>query len=154
MGKMDVKNKKLLYHLTKLKNLDSILENGLLSRKLISDLNLKFGDVADQEIISKRTELGLDLYTPFHFHLYSSFDNAVKNRYKDDDFIYICILREAARYNNFKILPIHPLSLEHCQLLDYDEGFERIDWESMETYGTEESHIKHVKINTKRRNRL
>lgn len=45
--------------------------------------------------------------------------------------MYICISRELARRNNFKILPKHPLSLENCQLYDYEEGFKRIDWDTM-----------------------
>ena len=49
--------------------------------------------------------------------------------------IYICIQRELARENNFKILPKHPLSLASYQLYDYDEGFNLIDWEIMTKVG-------------------
>ena len=78
----NIKTGKLLYHLTRLSNLDSILEHGLISRKLVKDNGVRFFDIADSEIISKRTELGLDEYTPFHFHPYSSFDVAVKAHMK------------------------------------------------------------------------
>ena len=127
----NIKTSKLLYHLTRLSNLDSILEHGLVSRKLVKDNDVRFFDIADQEIISKRTELGLDEYTPFHFHPYSSFDVAVKSTYSDEEFIYICITRGLAKDNNFKILPRHPLNNEeNYQLYDYDEGFEAIDWDT------------------------
>lgn len=145
MGIGNAKNGKLLYHLTRLYNLDSILENGLLSRKTVKDNNISFLDVADQEIISKRTKFGLDKYIPFHFHPYSSFDVAVKNTYAEE-FIYICIKRELAKDNNFKILPKHPLSIEKCGLLDYDEGFNQIDWETMQTIGVNDEYTKQVKM--------
>lgn len=145
MGLENTKNGKLLYHLTKLENLESILQNGLLSRKIVKDKNIGFKDVADGKIITKRTNLGLDKYTPFHFHPYSAFDVSVKNNYKQE-FIYICITRKLARYNNFKILPKHPLSIEECVIYEYDEGFENIDWETMEKAGTDDNYSKHVKM--------
>lgn len=46
-----IKDGKLLYHLTKLKNLESIIQNGLLSREAVLKKRLLFQDVADKEII-------------------------------------------------------------------------------------------------------
>lgn len=146
MGIGNTKNGKLLYHLTELDNLDSILKNGLCSRKIVKANNVSFADVADQEIITKRTMLGLDEYVPFHFHPYSSFDVAVKNTYSDKEFIYICITRELAQFNKFKILPEHPLSIDDCKLLEYDDGFNKIDWDTMHTLGTYDEYTKHVKM--------
>lgn len=143
----NVKDGKLLYHLTQLSNLDSILKYGLISRKSVMGNEGQFFDVADGEIITKRTKLGLDEYTPFHFHPYSSFDVAVKNKYRDKEFIYICITREVAKHNSFKILPRHPLSVdENHELLNYTEGFEAIDWDTMHTLGTEDRYTKSVKM--------
>lgn len=146
MGIETVKIGKLLYHLTKLRNINSILENGLVSRRILKENNMIFDDVADAGIISKRTLLGLDVYVPFHFHPYSSFDVAVKNTYCRDEFVYICITRDLARYNKFKILPRHPLSVEECTLMEYDEGFNEIDWNTMQTRGTEDEYSKNVKM--------
>lgn len=56
MGIETAKTQKLLYHLTELDNLDSILEYGLLPRKLILEHSIKFIDVADANIIDKRTD--------------------------------------------------------------------------------------------------
>lgn len=146
MGIKDTKQGKLIYHLTKLSNVDSILEHGLLPRKTIIQEKLAFGDVANHEIISKRTELGLDIYTPFHFHPYSSFDVAVKNTYENEEFIYICISRSHAEYNNFKILPRHPLNIKECKLMDYAKGFESIDWYTMHSKGRDDDYAKKVKM--------
>ena len=126
--------------------MDSILKYGLLSRKRIIEEGISFSDVADNNIISKRTDLELDDYIPFHFHPYSSFDVAVKQKYFNQEFIYICLTRENAQYNKFKILPRHPLNIKECQLMDYEEGFNSIDWEAMHTHGTDNEHIKNVKM--------
>lgn len=147
MGIERVKEGKSLYHLTKLDNLDSILENGLISRKRVNDNNIDFSDVANPDIIEKRLCLGLEEYVPFHFHPYSSFDVKVKNTYFDEEFVYICITRELARYNRFKILPIHPLAKDQAySLYEYDEGFSKIDWKVMQTKGLDDDYSKHVKM--------
>lgn len=143
MGKIE--SGLLLYHLTKLSNLDSIIENGLVSRKILEENNTDFEDVANPLIMDKRKEFGLDKYIPFHFHPYSSFDVAVKNSH-DDEFVYICILRILAKDNEFLILPKHPLSVDDVNLFDYDSGMDRIDWEAMERKATESGHCKNVKM--------
>ncbi len=146
MGIETAKDGKLLYHLTKLENLDSILRNGLLPRKVIIENSIVFQDVADGEIISKRAELGLDGYTPFHFHPYSAFDAAVKHTYDPQKMIYICINRELARDNNFKVLPKHPLSESECVLYDYDEGILMIDWDTLMEVGRQDNYAREVKM--------
>ncbi len=146
MGIETAKTGKLLYHLTKLDNLESIIKYGLLPRKKVIEQKINFGDIANPEIISKRTELGLDAYTPFHFHPYSAFDVAVKHSYQEQDMIYLCFDRELARMNHFKILPLHPLSAEECILYDYDEGFQRIDWGTMMEKNRIDDYAKHVKM--------
>lgn len=73
MGIDNAKNGKLLYHLTELKNLESIVRLGLVPRKVLLENEVKFEDVANPEIIIKRQELGLSEYIPFHFHPYTAF---------------------------------------------------------------------------------
>lgn len=51
MGLKDAKEGKLLYHLTELKNLESIIDFGLVPRKILRENTVTFGDVADPEII-------------------------------------------------------------------------------------------------------
>lgn len=146
MGIESAKTGKLLYHLTKLGNLESIIKNGLVPRKTLLESKAIFNDVANPVIINKRMQLGLDIYTPFHFHPYSSFDVAVKSNYLDEEFVYICITRVDAKHNNFKILPKHPLSIDDCTLLDYDDGFSKIDWAVLTEKGLTDDYAKQVKM--------
>lgn len=144
MGK--IKDGKFFYHLTKLSNLDSIISNGLLPRRLLETNKYCFEDVADSKIMDKRRLFDLDQYIPFHFHPYSSFDIAVKNTYESEEFIYLCITRELAKENKFLILPKHPLSIEEVEILDYDCGMEAIDWNAMELSSTTSSYNKNVRM--------
>lgn len=146
MGLENVKSGKLLYHLTELKNLESIIRFGLIPRKVLLENTVTFEDIANLEIIVKRERLGLDEYIPFHFHPYTAFDLAVKKQHANDEVMYICIRRELARRNNFKVLPKHPLSLEDCQLYDYEEGFKRIDWDTMAKVGLTDPDSKQTKM--------
>lgn len=146
MGLKNAKEGKLLYHLTELKNLESIIDSGLVPRKILRENTVTFGDVADPEIIRKREVLGLDEYIPFHFHPYSAFDVAVKKTHAGEEMIYICITRSLARYNNFRILPKHPLALEECQLYDYDKGFEMIDWYILTRVGQNDENARQIKM--------
>ena len=146
MGLENVKSGKLLYHLTELKNLESIIRLGLIPRKVLLENTVTFEDIANPEIIVKRERLGLDEYIPFHFHPYTAFDLAVKKQHANDEMMYICIRRELARRNNFKVLPKHPLSLEDCQLYDYEEGFKRIDWDTMAKVGLTDPDSKQTKM--------
>lgn len=146
MSLATAKSGKLLYHLTKFNNLDSILNEGLLPRSILLEDKVEFEDVADDEIIKKRTRMGLDEYVPFHFHPHSAFDHAVKNSY-DEEFIYICLHRDYAKRNNFKVLPLHPLTTtDTCEIYDYDEGFNLIDWETMAKTGNNDVYVKNVKM--------
>jgi len=145
MGLENAKPGKLLYHLTKLSNLPSIVEKGLLPRKTLLG-GVGFADVANPEIISERAQLGLDTYIPFHFHPYSAFDKAVKSAFPDDDFMYICIMRDFARHNNFKILAKHPLSVDKLVLHDYDTGIELIDWDTLMEVGRIDNDARQIKM--------
>ena len=146
MGIETAKNQNLLYHLTKLSNLKSIIDYGMLPRRKLIEQRLGFGDIADAQIISKRQELGLDIYTPFHFHPYSAFDVVVKHKYQNEDMIYLCITRRKAQLDNYKILPKHPLSVSECQLYNYEEGFEKIDWETLQEKNRLDGYAKQVKM--------
>ena len=54
MGIETARNQNLLYHLTKLSNLESIIEHGMLPRRKVIEQGLGFEDIADAKIISKR----------------------------------------------------------------------------------------------------
>lgn len=134
---MNIKDGKLLYHLTTLDVLESIIENGLLSRGELNTRQLAFIDTANHEILLGRNRLGLSNYVPFHFHIHTNYDTYVKDHH-DKKFIYLCIHRDYARLNNFSILPIHPTSTEQPQIYKYDEGINLIDWNTMELNKTDD----------------
>lgn len=121
------KDGKLIYHLTSLDNLPSILKKGLLPRDLVKE----FIDVADQEIINLREEQGLNGLVPFHFFPKNPFDGKVQKDNRTKKFIFITVHREFAKLNGFKIIPQHPLSIKDGVLLDYDVGMNEIEWEVM-----------------------
>lgn len=145
MGLKNVKKGKLLYHLTCLKNLDSIIKNGILSRAQLDSKDVIFSDVADDKILCKRACTYLDNYVPFHFHPYTSFAYKTRNQHPTDDFIFICIKRSYAKCKQAKIVPQHPLSMEQIELLDFESGMRQIDWNLM-SFGNEENCAKQVKM--------
>ncbi|MDD2715659.1 MAG: DarT ssDNA thymidine ADP-ribosyltransferase family protein [Candidatus Wallbacteria bacterium] len=145
--KTKIRNQKLLYHLTALKNLPAIAEHGLLPRSEVIRLGLKYCDIADQEIIQKRTAYKLDDFLPFHFFAKNPFQGAVIKAHPDTEFILITIRRGHAKKNGFKILVKHPLSgqfFDEPEILDYAEGMEQIDWDAMETRDYRAEHCKQV----------
>ena len=69
----NIKEQKLLYHLTSVENLDGIFQEGLKPRAELAD----FTDVADAEILKKRKTLELDNYVPFHWFAANPFEGGV-----------------------------------------------------------------------------
>ncbi|MED5611452.1 DarT ssDNA thymidine ADP-ribosyltransferase family protein [Pseudomonas sp. JH-2] len=128
-----IEDQKWIYHLSSMKNLESILSHGLISRSKLRSASHTFCDVADPEILDGRAQNGLDQYVPFHFFSNNPFDGRVQSSRRDETFFYICVTREKARSTGYSILPTHPLSKEHPQLFDYESGFQRIDWQRMNT---------------------
>ena len=137
-----IKDKKTIVHLTALEN----IENIFLSKKLLSRAMIKPKiDVADPEIIKKREKDNLEHYVPFHFFMKNPFDGVVIKNYPSQEFIYLAVKRDIAKKNNFFIIPKHPLSdTENIELLSYDEGFKKIDWELMETRNYQDQNCKHT----------
>lgn len=129
---MSIRDGKLIYHLVPVDSLESIIRHGLMSRDALDDMGVDFIDTANREILRERERLGLSQFIPFHFHYHTAYDTAVKNTNRGRTFAYICLHRNYAQRNNFMILPIHPASNEHPELFDYSEGFEAIDWATME----------------------
>lgn len=120
------KDGKLLYHLTALDNMASIFQNGLQPRAALK--TGEFQDVADEEILDGRHEHDLEQYVPFHFYAKNPFDYGVQRSRSDEDFVLVTVRRSAAQTNNWKIIPRHPLAEEGYEILDYDDGFDEVDW--------------------------
>lgn len=127
-----IKDGKLLYHQTALKNLESIIKNGLLSRNQMEERRIHFTDVANHEILRGRARNHLDNFVPFHFHPRTPFDYRIRGDHPKESFVYIAVKREYAKSINAYIIPAHPLSSEKPEIFSYDEGIKKIDWETME----------------------
>lgn len=127
------KDGKLLYHLTHLDNMDSILELGLMSRNTLSRV---FTDVANPEIIAGRREYNVDLgdYVPFHFYVKNPFDLAVCRRFGAENMAIIAIWRPRGDCAGYYVVPNHPLS-GSPEFLPYQEGFEQVNWQLLENNG-------------------
>lgn len=125
--KTDIKIQKLLYHLTSIKNIANILECGLKPRNELSE----FIDVADSEILESRKAYSLENYVPFHFFAKNPFDGRVQINRPDEKFALITVRREFAKSQNWKIIPYHPLAKIDIEILNYDDGFNAINWELM-----------------------
>lgn len=139
----EIKEGKYLYHITRLENLESILKNGLLSRKDLELKGIKYPDMANPEILRKRSYSDLYEFIPFHFHPYTAYDKYIKTNFGNENLIYICIHRNFAKKQNFKICPRHPLNINDLEkIYDYEEGFNKIEWDAM---GYSENYTNHNK---------
>lgn len=142
---MSVSEGKLLYHLTQLDNMETIFQYGLLSRNEMISRSFEFIDVADPEIIQFRKDNGLNDYVPFHFYPKNPFDGRVQKNNTDCRFAYICVHREIARQNDFKIIPRHPKSMNVFQMFDYDLGFNQIEWNVMDNWEQRDYHDDNIR---------
>ena len=123
----DIKIQRLLYHLTDIENLESILTHGLKPRRSLK----QFSDVADFEILESRRGLDLDSMVSFHFFARNPFDGRVQEDNPNKEFALIAMQRALAKSNNWKIIPCHPLANSTIQLLDYQDGMNVINWDAM-----------------------
>lgn len=124
---------KLVYHLTHIDNLPSMVSAGLCPRRNLQDRQQRFKDVADHGILFGRAPHGLDAYVPFHFICRSPFDYRVMRSAPDRRFVLIAVYRSYARANGWRVSPRHPLAEGRSpELLSWDEGVAAIDWQLMD----------------------
>ncbi len=125
----------LLYHITHIDNIQSILNNGLLSRNELKRRGMNdFTDIADHQILSKRSEYkeNLSKYVLFHFYARNPFDCAVCNTYNPKNMVIITIERSLAKTNKFKVIPSHPVNKNNPDIYPYDEGIKLIQWDILD----------------------
>lgn len=124
------KEGKLLYHLTHLNNMESIIRRGLMSRNA---LHGEFVDTADPEIIAHRHEYTVDLsnYVPFHFFVRNPYDGAVCKKHGAENMAIIAIFRPKDNAPGYYVVPNHPLS-GSPEFLPYQEGFEKVNWDLLD----------------------
>lgn len=136
----DYEHKSTLFHLTTFENIPNILRYGLRSRyELENESGILKRDIANKDIIDFRKKHDITKYIPFHFMIHSPFAGDVMRdpRKCNAIFVYIVISREYAKEHEFKIIPKHPMcseykSLDEVPLYDYQDGFDKIDWDNMD----------------------
>lgn len=141
---MSIRDNYYIYHLIAFENMRSILLDGLLPRKQLQEN--AFTDVADPQIMAYRKENHLDEYVPFHFFRNSPFAGRVM-RDHPGKYVYIAVNREYAKTHDFIIIPNHPMSSfekNHIQMCTYAEGFELIDWKTMDERDYHDNYCKEV----------
>lgn len=136
---MSIKNQQLLYHITDIQNIVSILRHGLIPRRLLNN----FVDIADPGILQIRATLNLDTMVPFHFFAKNPFDGRVQSDL-DGEFVYITVRRNYAASQNWLIIPCHPLANEQPQIMSYTEGMETINWSLMDRRNYQERECRNV----------
>ena len=138
----------LLYHLTHIDNVASILKHGLASRNKImrSKLRNQFVDVADPEIIRSREEHNDHLldYVLFHFYARNPFDGAVCQKFGSENMA-ITVYRTLHNKQNFYIIPMHPLNREIPEILSYEEGIQKVRWDILDNVSSRDYHDQEIK---------
>lgn len=139
---------KLLYHITHIDNISSILKNGLLYREELNRRGMyNFRDIADHEIIAKRENYKsrLSKYVPFHFFAKNPFDCAVCNKYDSKNLVIITIRRELHKTKKMFVIPSHPLDTHTPEIYNYDDGFEKINWNILDMQGNRDYNNPEIK---------
>ncbi|MCG9679726.1 DarT ssDNA thymidine ADP-ribosyltransferase family protein [Vibrio sp. Isolate24] len=127
MQRTNIRDQALLYHITDLDNLESILASGLQPRSLLTE----FSDVADPEILQGREAFKLEQKVPFHFFANNPFDRCIQRSSPEKEFIFLTVRRTLAQGRNWSVIPRHPLATGEFTVLDYTPGVENIDWDKM-----------------------
>lgn len=109
IGMKNIRDKKLLYHLVKLQDMEQIVKDGLHPDMQIGDKN----------------------YTGFDFHAYAPEAVMEQQEHPDTVYAYVCVTREYASANGYQILMKQPQD-EAVHTYSYDEGIAMIDWDAME----------------------
>ena len=126
---------KLLYHITHIDNIPSILLYGLTPRKKLQEDGVHgFKDIADHEILSKREgyKKALSGYVPFHFYARNPFDGAVCKKYGAENMAIITIKRELYKNYKFFIIPSHPLDKDSPDIYPYEDGIKLVRWDILD----------------------
>ncbi len=135
---------KLLYHITHIDNMYSILQHGLLSRKELELRGIQgFKDIADPKIMKNREELSR--YVLFHFFARNPFDGAVCGTYGSENMVIITITRDGYRENDYFVIPSHPLDSEKPCIYPYEEGIKHIKWDILDMKAGRDYRIPEIK---------
>ena len=145
-------NGKLLYHITYIDNISSILLEGLLSREMLRKYNVNyFTDIADPEIIGKRENYknALSKYVPFHFYAKNPFDGAVCKKYGSENMVIITVSRDLHYRKDYEkkmfVIPSHPLDKDEPDFYLYEEGLKLVKWDILDNEDERDYHNSEIK---------
>lgn len=116
----NIRDKKLLYHLVRLSDLEKIFTEGLAPNRTIEG----------------------STYLDFDFHAYAPQALKTQKEHSEETYVHICIPRAYAAKQGYQIY-IKDASEKTGSFYEYEEGFAKIDWKQMEqmkienTEGTE-----------------
>jgi hypothetical protein len=111
-----------LYHLTAINNMTSILSSGLLSRAKMQSLGIRLNtDIAANDILAQRRQIGILDYIPFHLFPDTAFDFVAKRDNPNTLFAYITIPLNYAIQQHWLYIPCHPLHYQGNQLYDCND---------------------------------
>lgn len=138
---------KLLYHMTHINNMESILKYGLLPRRVMVESHKRFTDIADKRILADREHhvLNLSEFVPFHFFAKNPFDGAVCNDYGSENMVIITIHRDLHLSEPLFIIPEHPLHQRNPQIFSYNEGIDLIRWDILDDIPNRDYHNREIK---------
>ncbi len=138
---------KLLYHITHIDNIPSILTLGLMSRKTLEQTGIYFKDTADQEILNKRENYkdSLSQYVLFHFFAKNPYDGAVCKTNGAENMVIITIPRALHQQYRFLVIPSHPLDSDTPDIYPYEEGLKKIRWDILDMQVGRDYHNPEIK---------
>ena len=139
---MAIRDQRFIYHLTSVQNVPSILRQGLQPRAVLAQQG--FRDIADADIIEGRRNQALENFVPFHWFAKNPFDGRVHRDRPQENFVLIAMYRDYASENDWRVIPRHPLAGGDFELLDYQTGLARIDWDMMELRDYHDPACKHT----------
>lgn len=109
IGAKNIRDKKLLYHLVKLQDMEQIVKDGLRPDMQIGDKN----------------------YVGFDFHAYAPAAVKEQREHPDTVYAYLCVTRAYASAQGYRILLEQPED-ENPKTYSYEEGIAKINWDAME----------------------
>ncbi len=109
VGTRNIRDKKLLYHLVRVQDIEQILKDGLNPELSIDGKN----------------------FVEFYFHAYAPEAVKVQRENPDTVYAYLCVTREYALAHGYQIV-LGQSQGGKTQMYHYGEGFSRIDWAAME----------------------
>lgn len=109
------------YYITHIDNLPSILSKGLLSHKKVNELRINYKSIANEEVLEKRKEKGLEDYV----NLYINPRNAMMYRVKDEtpqnSLAILAISGEIIKYYEDLKISIGNAASDYSVILDRNE---------------------------------